>query len=63
MREGVPKAGNRDNPCFHKNKLNKYNICAEGLGRSYAGSLVDSSVSVSPYEPRLVDSVDFLLCP
>jgi hypothetical protein len=34
---------------------------AEGLGQSYLGSLVASSVSVSPYGSRLVDSVDFLI--
>lgn len=33
---------------------------AEGLDQSHAGFLV-GSVSVSPYEPRLVDFVDFLV--
>ena len=31
------------------------------LGQSHIGSLVVGSVSVSPYEPRLVDSVGFLV--
>lgn len=35
-----------------------YNVtCAEGLGQSRACSLVNGLVSVSPYGPRLVDSV------
>lgn len=36
-------------------------LCAECLGHSYAGSLVVSSVSVSPSEPRLVDSKRFFV--
>ena len=36
-----------------------YNIYEEGLGQSHAGSLVVGSVSVSPYESWLVDSVGF----
>jgi hypothetical protein len=35
-------------------------ICAEDLGLSRGCSLLTGSVSVSPYEPRLVDSVGFL---
>ena len=34
---------------------------AEILCQSHAGSLVGGSVSVSPYGPRLVDSVGFLV--
>jgi hypothetical protein len=41
-------------------KLHNCNLCAEGLGQSHADSLVGCSVSVSPCEPRLVDSVGFL---
>ena len=37
------------------------NICAEGLRQTHADSLVAGSVSVSHYEPRLVDSVGLLL--
>jgi hypothetical protein len=36
-------------------------ICAEGLGQSNVGSMVGGSVSASLYEPRLVDSVGFLM--
>lgn len=36
---------------------NTCNICAEVLGQSHAGSLDSSSVSVSFYSPRLIDSV------
>ena len=31
------------------------------IGQSYTGSLVGGSASVSPYEPRLVDSVGLLV--
>jgi hypothetical protein len=34
---------------------------AEGLGKSHAGFLVVSTVSRSPYEPKLVNFVGFLL--
>lgn len=34
---------------------------AEGLGQTHASSLVDGSVFVSFCEPRLVDSVSFLV--
>ena len=44
-------------------KLHNCYIYAEGLGQSHAGSLIDSSVSVSSYEPRLLDSVGFLVMP
>lgn len=33
----------------------------EGLSQIHAGSLVLSSVFVSPYEPRIVDSLSFLV--
>ena len=36
-------------------------IYVEGLGQSHAGFLVVNSFSVSSYEPRLVDSVGFLV--
>lgn len=53
-RKRVSKAGKRvrNSPCFHcqdsykKTKLHNYNIYAEGLYKSHAGSLVVSSVSV-----------------
>ena len=45
-----------------KTKLYNCDICVQGLGQSHAGSLVGGgSVSVSPYGPKLVDSVDFLM--
>lgn len=44
-----------------KTKLNISYICSEGLGKSYACSLVGSSVSRSPYGSRSVDSVGFLV--
>lgn len=44
-------------------RLCNCDICAEDLGQSYAVSLVIDSISVSPYEPMLVDSVDFLGAP
>jgi hypothetical protein len=44
-----------------KTKLHNCNICAEGLYQSHACSLVGSSVSVSPYGPKLVDSLCFLM--
>lgn len=46
-----------------KRKLSytKCNMYAEGLGQSYAVSLIVGSISVSPYEQRLVDSVGFLV--
>ena len=34
---------------------------AEGLGHTHPGSLIVGSVSVSPYKPRLADSVAFLV--
>ena len=34
-----------------------------GIAQSHAGSLVVSSISVNPYEPRLVGSVGFLVVP
>ena len=44
-----------------KTELHSSNIYAEGLGQSRAGSMIVSSASVSPYGPRLVDSVGFLV--
>ena len=42
-------------------KLYNCNIQVQGLGQAHAGSLVGGSVSVSLYEPRLVDSVFFYI--
>ena len=36
-------------------------IYAEGLGQTHVGSLIVGSVSVTLYEPKLVDSVGFLM--
>lgn len=36
-----------------KTKLQNCNVCTEGLSWSHAGFLVDSSVSMSPYEPNI----------
>ena len=36
-------------------------ICVEGLDQSHACSLVDSSVAMSPCDPKLVDSAGFLV--
>jgi hypothetical protein len=46
-----------------KTHLHNCYIYAEGLGQTHAGSLVGGSVSVSPYRPRLVDSVGFVVVP
>lgn len=43
-----------------KDKVTHCNICELCLGQTHAGSLVVGLVSVSPYEPMLVDSVGFL---
>lgn len=60
--ERHPKVGKvvRDNPlpCFRRKP--SY-ICVEGLCLSQACCLVGDSVSVGPYAPRLVDSIDFLM--
>jgi hypothetical protein len=49
------------NPSF-RSPTRIHNVtCVEILGHSHAGSLVGCSVSMSPYEPRLVDSVSFLM--
>ena len=45
-----------------KTQLHNYHICAESLGLSHECSLVGSSASMSPYGPRLVDSLDFFFC-
>jgi hypothetical protein len=42
-------------------KLNNCYIYVEGLGPSHACSLVGGSVSLAPYGPTLVHSVDFLM--
>lgn len=63
-----PKASNkvRDSPFYHcyethkKIKVYNYNIYPEGLIQFHVDSLVGGAVSVSPCEPRLVDSVCFL---
>jgi hypothetical protein len=65
----VPKANNRvrDSLCSHcwesykKTKVHCCNIYAESLRQSHAGFLVVHSVSMIPYEPRLVDSAGFLV--
>jgi len=44
-----------------KTKLHIWYICVGGLGPSHECSLVYSAVSVSPYGPRLMDSVGFLM--
>jgi len=41
-------------------QLHNCYICTEDLDPSHACSLVGGLVSVSPYGPRLVDSVGFL---
>lgn len=63
-RKKVPKAGKsqRQTPLplvgSHKNvKLQDHNLYAEDLEQTYVGLLIVGSVSVSPYEPLLVDSV------
>ena len=64
-RKGVPRAGKRvrDSPCSHcqkspkSTKLYIHNMNAEDLAQSHAGSRTVSSVSVSPSEPCLIDSV------
>lgn len=68
--ESDPKAGNRvsDSPCSHlsqeshmKTKLHNCCICVKDLSQPHACSLVCSSVSVSPYWPRLSDTIGFLV--
>lgn len=44
-----------------KTKLRNNHVYAEGLSQYHAGSLVVISLSVSPSEPRLVASVEFLV--
>ena len=69
MRSRVPKVRKRvrDSPCSHcyesynRTKLHNCDIYAEGLGQSHAGAPVVDSVPVSSYEPRLADSVSFLV--
>ena len=43
----------------HKHQANNHNIYAEDIVQTHAGSVIAASVSVSLYEPCLVDSVDF----
>jgi hypothetical protein len=50
----------RDSSCrhcleSHKTKQNDCNIYTDGLGQTLAGSNIVHLVSVSPYDPRLVD--------
>jgi hypothetical protein len=40
-----------------KHKANNYTIHAEGLVQTHVGSVTATSVSLSPYEPCLVDPV------
>lgn len=42
-------------------QANSHNIYAEDLSRTHAGPVLADSVSVSPYEPQLVDSVGSVL--
>lgn len=44
-----------------RQRLHNCNIYSEGLAQSHAGSLIFGSVAMSPYEPRLVGSVGFLV--
>ena len=68
VEEGDPVAGGRvrDSPCSNcqgtpmKTKLHMCYKCVGGLGPVSAWSLVSGSVSVSPHEPRLIDSVGLL---
>ena len=65
-RKRVPRAGEESEtqPLFesHKNsKLYNHNMYAEDLAQTHTGSMSVASVSVSPYEPRLVDSVDHVI--
>ena len=46
---------------YKKTILHNCNICAGGLGKLCEGFLVCSSVSVSNYGPKLIDSVGFLV--
>ena len=64
--ESSPKAGNevRDSPAPlleipHEDQVLQLYLCAEGLGPSHSCSLAPSLDYVSPYGPRLFDSVDF----
>ncbi|KAL6039944.1 hypothetical protein STEG23_016890, partial [Scotinomys teguina] len=45
-----------------RTKLHNCDIYVECLGQSHAGFLVVGSLSVNPYEPRLIDSVYEELC-
>ena len=42
-------------------KINNYNLCAKDLAQTCVGSVLAASVSVSPYEPCLVDCVGVVL--
>jgi hypothetical protein len=65
----IPIAGKRvqDSPNSHslephkETKLHDCNIYVGSLGHTHTGSLMVISVSLSPYEPRAVDSMDFLV--
>lgn len=58
----------RDSSCTHcynshkMTKLHNFNMYSEDLGQSHADSLVVSTVSVSPYESRLIGFRVFLWC-
>ena len=65
MRKRVPRAGKRVRDTLHsyckeshKNtRLRNSNTYAENPAQTHAGSLIGTSVSVSPYKIFLVDSV------
>lgn len=69
MRNRIPKTTKslKSSPCSHcevfheKTKLYNCHIYVEGLNQTYLCFLVIGSVSVSPYELRLVDFTGFLV--
>lgn len=69
MREKAPKASKKvgNSPYSHckesyrSSKLHSCNIYSDCLGQFHTGSLLISSVSVSPYQPRLVELAEFLV--
>jgi hypothetical protein len=48
-------------PIGFSQKTPSYNIYAEDLMQGHTGTLLATSVSVSPYEPCLVDSLGHVL--
>lgn len=44
-----------------KTKLHSHDLSPDSLGQMHVDSLIVSSGSVGPYEPRVVDSVGFLV--